>query len=161
MIKRLFIALVMTMIAVIFIQLAANYRENTALSPLGTYYADQGPAEVGAANLVTAVVVILLDLVLKNKWWLAALSIAGIVVSAGFALSSRDTPSGATSASQSMKSLPFFMPLVFQMKGMGTFPISSTAFHSALASSISFKANKVTPRSSRADGYVGLAARAG
>jgi NADH-quinone oxidoreductase subunit N len=36
--------------------------------------------------LVTAVVVILLDLVLKNKWWLAALSIAGIVVSAGFAI---------------------------------------------------------------------------
>jgi NADH-quinone oxidoreductase subunit N len=36
--------------------------------------------------LVTAVVVILLDLVLKNKWWLAALSIAGIVVSVGFAI---------------------------------------------------------------------------
>jgi NADH-quinone oxidoreductase subunit N len=36
--------------------------------------------------LATAVVVILLDLVLKNKWWLAALSIAGIVVSAGFAI---------------------------------------------------------------------------
>jgi NADH-quinone oxidoreductase subunit N len=36
--------------------------------------------------LVTAVVVILLDLVLKNKWWLATLSIAGIVVSAGFAI---------------------------------------------------------------------------
>jgi NADH-quinone oxidoreductase subunit N len=36
--------------------------------------------------LVTAVVVILLDLVLKNKWWLAALSIAGIAVSTGFAI---------------------------------------------------------------------------
>jgi multicomponent Na+:H+ antiporter subunit B len=57
MIKRLFIALVLVMLAVIFLDLAANYRENTSLSPLGYYYADQGPAELGAANLVTAVVV--------------------------------------------------------------------------------------------------------
>lgn len=57
MIKRLFIALVMAMIAVIFLELAANYRESTSLSSLGYYYAAQGPAEVGAANLVTAVVV--------------------------------------------------------------------------------------------------------
>jgi multicomponent Na+:H+ antiporter subunit B len=57
MIKRLFIALVLVLIAVIFLDLAVNYRESTALSPLGYYYVDQGPAEVGAANLVTAVVV--------------------------------------------------------------------------------------------------------
>ena len=57
MIKRIFIALVLAMIAVIFLDLAVNYRESTSLSPLGYYYADQGPAEVGAANLVTAVVV--------------------------------------------------------------------------------------------------------
>jgi len=36
--------------------------------------------------LVSAVVVILLDLFVKRKWWLAAVSIAGIVVSAGFAI---------------------------------------------------------------------------
>jgi multicomponent Na+:H+ antiporter subunit B len=57
MIKRLFIALVLAMIAVIFLDLAVNYRESTSLSPLGYYYVDQGPAELGAANLVTAVVV--------------------------------------------------------------------------------------------------------
>jgi len=34
----------------------------------------------------TAIVVILLDLVVKSKWWLAAVSIAGIVVSTGFAI---------------------------------------------------------------------------
>ena len=34
----------------------------------------------------TAIAVILLDLVIKSKWWLAAVSIAGIVVSAGFAI---------------------------------------------------------------------------
>ena len=57
MIKRIFIALVLVMLAIMFLDLAANYRENTSLSPLGHYYAEQGPAELGAANLVTAVVV--------------------------------------------------------------------------------------------------------
>jgi multicomponent Na+:H+ antiporter subunit B len=57
MIKRVFIALVLVMIAVIFLDLALGYRESTSLSPLGYYYVDKGPAEVGAANLVTAVVV--------------------------------------------------------------------------------------------------------
>jgi multicomponent Na+:H+ antiporter subunit B len=57
MIKRIFIALVLVMIAVMFLDLAVNYRESTSLSPLGRYYADTGPAELGAANLVTAVVV--------------------------------------------------------------------------------------------------------
>jgi multicomponent Na+:H+ antiporter subunit B len=57
MIKRIVIALVLIMLAVMFLDLAANYRENTSLSPLGRYYAEQGPAELGAANLVTAVVV--------------------------------------------------------------------------------------------------------
>jgi multicomponent Na+:H+ antiporter subunit B len=57
MIKRIFIALVLVMLAVMFLDLAANYRESSSLSPLGRYYADVGPAELGAANLVTSVVV--------------------------------------------------------------------------------------------------------
>jgi multicomponent Na+:H+ antiporter subunit B len=57
MIKRLFIAMVLAMVAVIFLDLAANYRENTSLPSLGYHYVDQGPAEIGAANIVTAVVV--------------------------------------------------------------------------------------------------------
>jgi multicomponent Na+:H+ antiporter subunit B len=57
MIKRIVILLVLLMLAVIFLDLAANYSEKTSLSPLGHYYAEQGPSELGAANLVTAVVV--------------------------------------------------------------------------------------------------------
>ena len=57
MIKRIFIALVLVMLTIMFLDLVTNYRENTSLSPLGHYYAEQGPAELGAANLVTAVVV--------------------------------------------------------------------------------------------------------
>jgi multicomponent Na+:H+ antiporter subunit B len=57
MIKRLFIFMMLALMAMIFVQLAANYSENTSLSKLGRYYAEKGPQEVGAPNLVTAVVV--------------------------------------------------------------------------------------------------------
>ncbi len=57
MIKRIFIFLMLVLMAMIFFNLAANYTENTSLSKLGHYYADRGPEELGAPNLVTAVVV--------------------------------------------------------------------------------------------------------
>ncbi|UCB55745.1 MAG: Na(+)/H(+) antiporter subunit B [Thiotrichales bacterium] len=57
MIKRLFILMMLAVMAVIFLNLAGNYRENTELSRLGHYYAENGPQELGAPNLVTAVVV--------------------------------------------------------------------------------------------------------
>ena len=57
MIKRLFIFMMLALMAMIFVQLAANYSENTSLSKLGHYYVEKGPQELGAPNLVTAVVV--------------------------------------------------------------------------------------------------------
>jgi multicomponent Na+:H+ antiporter subunit B len=57
MIKRIFIFLMLTLMAMIFFKLATSYSENTELSKLGHYYAETGPQELGAPNLVTAVVV--------------------------------------------------------------------------------------------------------
>ena len=57
MIKRIFIFLILALMAMIFFSLATNYNENTELSRLGHYYVDKGPEELGAPNLVTAVVV--------------------------------------------------------------------------------------------------------
>ena len=57
MIKRLFILMILAVMGLIFIQLASSYTENSSLSKLGRYYVEQGPQELGAANLVTAVVV--------------------------------------------------------------------------------------------------------
>jgi len=57
MIKRIFIFLILALMAMIFFNLATNYNENTELSRLGHYYVDKGPEELGAPNLVTAVVV--------------------------------------------------------------------------------------------------------
>jgi multicomponent Na+:H+ antiporter subunit B len=57
MIKRLFIFLVLILMGTVFLKLGMNYSENDTLMKLGHYYVDKGPAELGAANLVTAVVV--------------------------------------------------------------------------------------------------------
>ncbi len=57
MIKRLFIFAMLALMAVIFFNLAANYSEKQSLSKLGHYYVEKGPQELGAPNLVTAVVV--------------------------------------------------------------------------------------------------------
>jgi len=57
MIKRIFIFMILALMAVVFFNLASNYDENTKLSKLGHYYAENGPEELGAPNLVTAVVV--------------------------------------------------------------------------------------------------------
>lgn len=57
MIKRIFIFLMLALMAMIFFNLASNYSENTELSRLGHYYVEAGPEELGAPNLVTAVVV--------------------------------------------------------------------------------------------------------
>ena len=57
MIKRIFIFLMLTLMAIIFYQLVSNYTENTTLPKLGYYYAANGPQELGTPNLVTAVVV--------------------------------------------------------------------------------------------------------
>jgi multicomponent Na+:H+ antiporter subunit B len=57
MIQRLLIFLTLLVTAAIFARLALNYTEHTQLTKLATHYAGQGPAELGAPNLVTAVVV--------------------------------------------------------------------------------------------------------
>ena len=57
MIKRMFIFIMLALMAIIFFNLASNYTESSSLSKLGHYYVEKGPQEIGAPNLVTAVVV--------------------------------------------------------------------------------------------------------
>ena len=57
MIRRGFVFLVLILIGLIFVNLALEYRERQELSPLAQHYAAKGPQELGAANLVTAVIV--------------------------------------------------------------------------------------------------------
>jgi multicomponent Na+:H+ antiporter subunit B len=57
MIRRVIIILTLVLTAIIFARLVLNYSEHQELGRLGEYYASEGPAELGAPNLVTAVVV--------------------------------------------------------------------------------------------------------
>ena len=57
MIKRMFIFMMLALMAVVFFNIASNYVESTSLSKLAHYYVEKGPQELGAPNLVTAVVV--------------------------------------------------------------------------------------------------------
>ena len=57
MIKRLLIIFTLLLTAAIFARLVVNYNEHGELTKLAQRYVGQGPAELGAANLVTAVVV--------------------------------------------------------------------------------------------------------
>ena len=57
MIKRVFIFIMLALMAMIFFNLASNYIENSSLLKLGHYYVEKGPQELGAPNLVTSVVV--------------------------------------------------------------------------------------------------------
>lgn len=57
MVKRLFIFIMLGLMGSMFWQVANQYEEHETLSKLGSYYAKKGPSELGAANLVTSVVV--------------------------------------------------------------------------------------------------------
>ncbi|MCK5736496.1 MAG: hypothetical protein KAH21_08460 [Spirochaetaceae bacterium] len=57
MIKKLFILILLAGLAALFFQLTRSYVEPESLNETASYYAEHGAEEVGAANLVTAIVV--------------------------------------------------------------------------------------------------------
>ncbi len=57
MIKKLFVLILLIGLAVLFFQLASSYKGKDSLNETASYYAEHGAEEVGAANLVTAIVV--------------------------------------------------------------------------------------------------------
>lgn len=57
MIRNFFILILVAAFATIFASLFLNYGSSESLTPLATYYAENGAAEVGAPNLVTSIVV--------------------------------------------------------------------------------------------------------
>ncbi len=55
--KRLLIILTLFLLALMFWDVVASYSEKQQLAPVAAHYVGQGPDELGAPNLVTAVVV--------------------------------------------------------------------------------------------------------
>jgi len=88
MIKRLLIILTLLLTAAIFARVALHYSEHEELTKLARHYAGQGPAELGAANLVTAVVVTYRGLDTLGEVTVLFISAAG----AGLMLRRRERP---------------------------------------------------------------------
>jgi len=80
MIKRMLIMLTLLLTAAIFARLVLNYGEHQELGKLGAHYASQGPAELGAPNLVTAVVVTYRGLDTLGEVTVLFISAAGVGV---------------------------------------------------------------------------------
>jgi len=57
MFKRLLIIISIIGVAILFYDLISEFKGASTLNPVATRYVNQGPSELGAANLVTAVVV--------------------------------------------------------------------------------------------------------
>jgi len=93
MIKRLLIILTLLLTAAIFARLVLNYSEHGELTKLAQRYAGQGPAELGAANLVTAVVVTYRGLDTLGEVTVLFISAAGV----GLMLRRRGRPQATVS----------------------------------------------------------------
>ncbi|MBT5231707.1 MAG: Na(+)/H(+) antiporter subunit B [Methylococcales bacterium] len=78
MLKKFFAALALFIVAIMFYDIASNYQERQQLSGVAQYYVEKGPSELGAANLVTSVVVTYRGLDTLGEVTVLFISAAGI-----------------------------------------------------------------------------------
>ena len=57
MVKKLFVVILLIGLAIFFYGLVSSFNGSETLNMTASYYAENGASEVGAANLVTAIVV--------------------------------------------------------------------------------------------------------
>ena len=110
MIKRLFIFAVLALMALIFFNLVSNYDEKTTLSKLGYYYADRGPQELGAPNLVTAVVVTYRGLDTLGEVTVLFISAAGVGLLLRRTRRNQDDDKGLKEGDRAEKTAGFHKP---------------------------------------------------
>lgn len=114
MIKRLLIFLTLILVAVIFSDLLLNYSERDSLSLLGEYYASNGPQELGAANLVTSVIVTYRGLDTLGEVTVLFISAAGVGLLLGRRERDRGAPAPRKPASEIVQTAAqLLMPMVF------------------------------------------------
>jgi multicomponent Na+:H+ antiporter subunit B len=118
MITRLFILLVLVLFGIMFYDIASHYQEPAELSPLAIRYVDKGPDELGAANLVTSVVVTYRGLDTLGEVTVLFLSAAAVGLLLG--LSTKSTsPEGQPSSPKTASSelvqttVAYLVPIIF------------------------------------------------
>ena len=80
MLKRIFAILALAIISLMFFDIASSYKEADQLKGISKHYVEKGPEELGAANLVTAVVVTYRGLDTLGEVTVLFISAAGIGV---------------------------------------------------------------------------------
>jgi len=102
MLKRLFMLIALAMMAVMFFDIAGNFSERTELTGISEHYATKGAEELGAANLVTSVVVIYRGLDTLGEVTVLFISAAG----AALMLRRRRVPGEKAAAEDDHEPLP-------------------------------------------------------
>jgi multicomponent Na+:H+ antiporter subunit B len=114
MIKRLLIFVTLILVAVIFSDLLLNYSERDSLAMLGEYYASNGPQELGAANLVTSVIVTYRGLDTLGEVTVLFISAAGVGLMLRRRAGDSDRPAPPKPASEIVQTAAqLLMPMVF------------------------------------------------
>jgi len=114
MIKRITILLSLLLLGSVFLQMVAGYSPRTALNPISEHYVTQGPEELGAANIVTAVLVTYRGLDTLGEVAVLFISAAGV----GLLLRRRvgETEEGSNRQASSelvQTAVHFLLPLIF------------------------------------------------
>jgi len=116
MIKRVTILLSLLLLGFVFLHMVVNYAPRTALNPISEHYVTAGPEELGAANIVTAVLVTYRGLDTLGEVAVLFISAAGV----GLLLRRRvgaaeeeEGPRRRVSSELVRTAVQFLLPLIF------------------------------------------------
>jgi len=114
MIKRITILLSLLLLGFVFLQMVAGYAPRTALNSISEHYVTAGPDELGAANIVTAVLVTYRGLDTLGEVAVLFISAAGV----GLLLRRRvgekeEGPKRRVSSELVQTAVHFLLPLIF------------------------------------------------
>jgi len=114
MIKRVTILLSLLLLGFVFFQMVAGYAPRTDLNPISEHYVTVGPDELGAANIVTAVLVTYRGLDTLGEVAVLFISAAGV----GLLLRRRvgeteEGPNRRSSSELVQTAVQFLLPLIF------------------------------------------------
>jgi len=114
MIKRVTILLSLVLLGFVFLQMVVSYAPRTALNPISEHYVTVGPDELGAANIVTAVLVTYRGLDTLGEVAVLFISAAGVGLLLRRRVGETETePSRRTSSELVRTAVHFLLPLIF------------------------------------------------
>lgn len=114
MIKRVTILLSLLLLGSVFLHMVAEYSPRTALNPISEHYVTAGPDELGAANIVTAVLVTYRGLDTLGEVAVLFISAAGVGLLLRRRVGETEAEPGRHASSELVRTaVQFLLPLIF------------------------------------------------